>query len=147
MHTQSQIHTLTWGKRHTYEHMKDAHRTINLAMWDCHPLAWHSCFSMPAQAGHYGMWRVDRGHNHKFGMSHGQTGKIYYWSGSTSAAWCCGFRMPGMGWDQTPALVCSPLLATGWRSHWWLEWGTSFWQVLHPSACICISLGWKNRCG
>lgn len=43
------------------------------------------------------MQRVDRGQNHKFGMSHGQTAKIYDWSGSTSATWCCGFRMPGMG--------------------------------------------------
>lgn len=48
-------------------------------------------------AGHYGWQWVDAGQNHKFGVSRGQTGKIYDWSGSTSAAWCCGFRMPGMG--------------------------------------------------
>lgn len=40
---------------------------------------------------------VNGGQNHKCGMSHGQTEKIYDWSGSTSAAWCWGFRMPGMG--------------------------------------------------
>lgn len=43
------------------------------------------------------MRRVDRGQNHKFGVSHGQTGKIYDRSSSSSAAWCCGFRMTGMG--------------------------------------------------
>lgn len=50
-----------------------------------------------AAGGGKEMRRVDGGQNHKFGMSHGQTEKIYDWSGSTSAAWCCGFRMPGMG--------------------------------------------------
>lgn len=40
---------------------------------------------------------VDGGQNHKCGMSHGQTEWIYDWSGSTSAAWCWGFRMSGMG--------------------------------------------------
>lgn len=30
-------------------------------------------------------------------MSHGQTELIYDWSGSTSAAWCRGSRMSGMG--------------------------------------------------
>lgn len=44
-----------------------------------------------------GRWRLGRGQNHKLGMSHGQTGKIYDSSGSSSAGWCCGFRMPGMG--------------------------------------------------
>lgn len=40
---------------------------------------------------------VDRGQNHICGMSHGQTELIYDWSGSTSAAWCWGSRMSGMG--------------------------------------------------
>lgn len=107
MHTQSQIHILayrhiqTLSQRNTYKRTKDAHRDTNLDMWDCHLSAWRT--SVPEGAGvrralegkRCGGWT--RGRNHKFGMSHGQTEKIYDWSGSTSAAWCCGFRMPGMG--------------------------------------------------
>lgn len=59
------------------------------------------CQMAPVLEGHDG-WRerdgrrVNGGQNHKCGVSHGQTEKIYDWSGSTSAAWCRGLRMPGM---------------------------------------------------
>lgn len=51
--------------------------------------------------GHYWWQQVGgkeiRGAESQCGMSHGQTEEIYDWSSSTLAAWCCDFRMPGMG--------------------------------------------------
>lgn len=58
---------------------------------------------------------VDRGQNHKCGMSHGQTELIYDWSGSTSAAWCWGSRMSGMGVRSGSRFSLSIISGTGSR--------------------------------
>lgn len=128
-----QKHTIqSQGNR--YKHTKDAQRNTNLDMWDCH----HSCFTVPegaavrralwvAAGGGKEMRLVDGGQNHKCGVSHGQTEKIYDWSGSTSAAWCWGFRMPGMGVRSdsgfslyTLSGICSPV---------WLAEGSLMWDM------------------
>lgn len=64
---------------------------------------------------------VDRGQDHKCGMSHGQTELIYGWSGSTSAAWCRGSRMSGMGvrsGSRFSLSIISGIAGRQWLAGW-----------------------------
>lgn len=157
MHTQSQIHTPRVAKGVGTNAWKMCTETF---IWACGIVTFLP--GIPASVcqwrlqleGYYGMHRVDRGQNHKFGMSHGQTGKIYDWSGSTSATWCCGFRMPGMGVRSdsgfslyTPSSNCKQcdwlkmavLLASGTRNMFFncLDF-TASWLNRHTHTCQCM---------
>ena len=104
MHTQSQIHTLTYNHTNTWKMHTETPICACGIVTFLPDIPASVCQGGLQLEGHNGWQRMEGkrcraegGQNHLFGMSHGQTGEIYDRSGSTSAAWCCGFRMPGMG--------------------------------------------------
>lgn len=100
-------------------------------MWDWHLPAWHSCFTLPegatvrralwvAAGGGKEMRWVDEGQNHKVACHMVKqrgftTDRVPHRQHGVGASECQVWE-----WDQTPALVYTPFLAsaacvTGWR--------------------------------
>lgn len=86
-------HIFTWFTHTCMFGVKRSNKNAYMSPSGLHSLCWEG--SSGRALGEKDT--VDRGQNHKCGMSHGQTELIYDWSGSTSAAWWWGSRMSGMG--------------------------------------------------